>query len=248
MTRSKEKRYQALGRAQQVKRLLTILVRFLRASEVPPEYMESVIRSAYQRAFPAGMKVARVESVKVDLDCAQVVLHWRTLPEFLNDLGYPRELQSRGRGGFRELVQKTNPKLDPAKLLRDLKKFGSVVVTRSGRLRLVTDVHLGSTPSGKVMAFEPNIQFLIDAVGAVDDQLDVRLARKGTARRYWRDVENLRVPAEHYAAFIAFSKRRVMAFNGEIQDWLDQHAKSSRRNNKKFMRLGIAAFAIAEKA
>lgn len=232
----------------EVSELISPIVRFLRASGVAQETLEAAIRSEYRRRH-AGSKSRRVKRVGINNQCARLIANWKVLPRFLDHSGYPRDLHLRGAGGFLELAKISAQNVEPMLMLRVLQQYGAIAKTRSGRLRLKTKVFICKTPAGRVVAFEPNVQFITDAARVVDDQLRGSGSRGRSRGLYWRMVDNHWVPAKHIQAFIAFSKRRTMMLMEEIEDWLDEHeATGGSKVNSNLARLGIGLFTITERS
>jgi hypothetical protein len=215
---------------------------------VPLAELEAIARSEFRRNQPTK-KYGRVQRVSINNHCARLIANWKVLPQFLDSKGYPRDLKVGGPSGFVDLAKISAPDVSPKDLLNVLMQFGSVSRNKSGRLRLRSKVFMCTTPAGGVVAFEPHLQFLIDAARVIEDQLQIPVARNRGPKRYWRTVDNLWVPSEHAEEFLAFSKRVAMVFMEEIEDWLDQHEIESRdRRTKKLSRLGVGLYAICERS
>ncbi len=229
----------------EVSELLAPQIRFLRAAGVTLEELNQILRSEFRRRLPKE-HLGRVVPVKYNNQCARLIANWRVLPEFLDHTGYPRDLQIRGDGGFLQLAKMSAPGIKPGELLRVLQRFGSVTKTKAGKLRLRTKVFMCKTPAGQIVAFEPNIQFLIDASRVIEDQLNTTNGRRRGAHRYWRAVDNHWVPDKYIRDFTAFSKRRAMVLMEEIEDWLDEHeATRDPERGRDLRRLGVGVFSIS---
>lgn len=245
MSDNNKRRAQAVA-SSGIASLLTPQIRFLRAAGVTLEQMEQVIRTEFRRQIPKS-KRGRVEHVRFNNQCARLIANWKVLPEFLEPTGYPRDLKLKGKRSFLQLATLSAPGVKPSELLRLLFEFGSVVKLRSGLLRLRTKAFMAKAPKGRVVAYEPNMQLLIDAARVVDDQLEISAGRARAAPRYWRAVDNHWIPERFLGSFISFSKRRSMELMEEIEDWLDEHeiSRDSGRG-KNLRRLGIGLFSISE--
>jgi hypothetical protein len=232
--------------ATEAEQLLSPQIRFLRAAGVTLEELNQILRSEFRRRIPKE-RLGRVERVKYNNQCARLIANWRVLPEYLDRTGYPRDLQMRGAGGFLQLAKISAPGVKPSDLIKVLQRFGSISKMKSGKLRLKTKVFMCKTPAGQVVAFEPNVQFLIDAARVIEDQLNISVGRGQVAHRYWRAVDNHWVPARHVRDFIAFSKRKGMMLMEEIEDWLDEHeATRWCAGGTNLKRLGVGVFAISD--
>jgi hypothetical protein len=229
-----------------VAHLLMPQIRFLRAAGVTFEELHSVLRAEFRRRIPKG-KIGRVQRVLFNNQCARLIANWKVLPEYLDSTGYPRDLKMRGSAGFLELARLSAPGVRPSSLLVLLRQFGSVTKLRSGKLRLKTRAFLAKTPAGRVVAYEPNMQFLTDAARVIEDQLDVSVGQNRVAPRYWRAVDNHWIPERHVRDFMSFSKRRGMVLMEEVEDWLDEHEISrDSGKGKDLRRLGVGVFSVSE--
>ncbi|MFO1400421.1 MAG: DUF6502 family protein [Steroidobacteraceae bacterium] len=226
--------------------LLIPQIRFLRAAGVTFEQLAPVLRAEFRRKIPKT-KRGRVEQVRFNNQCARLIANWKVLPDYMNSNGYPRDLRLSGRRGFSELAKLSAPGVRPSDLLRLLREFRSVTTLRSGLLRLRTRAFMAKAPTGKVVAYEPNMQFLTDAARVIEDQLEVSAGRTRSAPRYWRAVDNHWIPERYIGSFMSFSKRRGMELMEEIEDWLDEHEISRDSSvGKNLRRLGIGVFSISE--
>ncbi len=232
--------------ANDLSRLLGPQIRFLRAAGVTIDEAEQALRTEFSRKIPKT-KSGRVEPVRFNNQCARLIANWKVLPEYLNPKGYPRDLRLRGRRSFVELSKLSAPGVKPSDLLQLLSEFGSVGKLRSGLLRLRTRVFMTKVPAGKIIAYEPNMQFLVDAARVIEDQLEIPAGRARTTPRYWRAVDNHWIPERHLRAFMLFSKRRGMELMEEIEDWLDEHEISRNSSvGKNLRRLGVGVFSISD--
>ena len=232
--------------SSEIAQLLIPQIRFLRAAGVTLDQMELVLRAEFRRKIPKT-KRGRVEHVRFNNECARLIANWKVLPSYLNAKGYPRDLRLNGRGGFGELAKLSAPDVKPSDLLRLLVEFKSVRRLGSGLIRLRTRAFMAKAPTGTVVAYEPNMQFLTDAARVIEDQLEISAGRKRSAPRYWRAVDNHWVPDKFLRDFMAFSKRRGMELMEEIEDWLDEHEVSrDSAFGHNLRRLGIGVFSVSE--
>ncbi|MCC7461656.1 MAG: hypothetical protein IT480_04245 [Gammaproteobacteria bacterium] len=232
--------------ADEIARLLIPQVRFLRAAGVPFELVEQVLRAEFRRKIPKT-KMGRVEHVQFNNQCARLIANWKVLSDYLNPKGYPRDLPLKGRRGFIELSKLSAPGVRPADLLKLLVEFGSVVKMRSGLLRLRTRAFLAKAPASQAVAFEPNMQFLVDCAHVIQDQLNISTGRRRDGIRFWRAVDNHWIPERYVQSFMSFSKRRGMELMEEIEDWLDEHEISRESGmGKKLRRLGVGVFSVSD--
>jgi len=232
----------------ELRQLLRPQIRFLRFAGVTLEEFAEIVDSEFRRSDPR-LQLGRLERVTVALanHCGILIANWKTLAEFLDRNGYPQSLALRGRNSFTELAQRSAPSVPMQTLLALLQRFGVTRKTPSGRIRLTSKVFNCTHPTGRAIAIEPSLGFLIDAAHVLVDQIDRKSSRKQGPMRYWREVEDARIPAELRAQFIEFSKRRVMTLMEEIEDWLDEHKiLAGPGKRRKLVRVGIGLFAIAE--
>ena len=242
----KSRRHARAVAGSEIASLLIPQIRFLRAAGVTLDQMEQVLRIEFRRQIPKS-KRGRVEHVRFNNQCARLIANWKVLPDFLEPTGYPRDLKLTGKRSFVQLAKLSAPGVKPSDLLHLLYEFGSVVRLRSGLLRLRTRAFMAKAPKGRVVAFEPNMQFLIDAARVVDDQLEISAGRARNAPRYWRAVDNHWIPERFASSFIAFSKRRGMELMEEIEDWLDeQEISRDSGKGRNLRRLGVGVFSISE--
>jgi hypothetical protein len=244
MTGKKRGAYNASS--SEIAQLLIPQIRFLRAAGVTLVQAERVLRAEFRRKIPKSKK-GRVERVRFNNECARLIANWKVLPDYLDSTGYPQDLKMRGRGGFLELARLSAPGVKPSYLLHLLHEFGSAVKLPSGRLRLKTKAFLAKRPAGDTVAYEPNMQFMIDTARVIEDQLGVSAGRSRGASRFWRAVDNHWIPERYARGFLSFSKRRAMELMEEIEDWLDEHEISRESGvGRNLRRLGVGAFSISE--
>ena len=95
--------------------------------------------------------------------------------------------------------------------------------------------------------FEPNFQFLVDAVRASTWGSGIT---PKAPRLFWQNVASNHVPQKYAAEFLRFAKDRGLTFMHEINDWLEAHEAAAgtralgAKKNGNTPRLGIGLFGV----
>lgn len=227
-----------------VQDLLVPIVEFLQRSGMQQPQLNLEWQSAIARASRAGkgVKVVRIGYEQLGLT---VVSRWLRDPSYLNHAGRPDDLPLRGRRSFNSLLKScavTRPAVD---ILDSLMEFGTVKKVASNKYRLIRRSINFAIPS--YLPFEPNFQFLVDAVHASTWGSSVV---PKSPRLFWQNAASNSVPNKYAVEFLQFSKERGLSFMHEINDWLEAHesldAPTSRKRigSKKRKRLGIGLFGV----
>jgi hypothetical protein len=98
-----------------------------------------------------------------------------------------------------------------------------------------------------VLPFEPNAQFIVDAISSATRGMGNGQASKDL---FWLNAEHNHIPQVHAKEFLNFVQSRGIVFLHEINDWLDQHgATRGERSTKRraLRRLGIGLFPICSR-
>jgi hypothetical protein len=112
-------------------------------------------------------RVQAPHSTRVD----QVVIGWRTDPQFLDSKGKPKHLAMRGpRSSFERLARKYGRDVTARTLREDLIRRGLVVIRQSKMVLL----QKRANPSGDALAAQADIKFLASHLASIDFQLGRR--------------------------------------------------------------------------
>ena len=227
-----------------VQDLLVPIVEFLQRSGMQRPQLHLEWQSAIARASRArkGVKVIRIGYEQLGLT---IVSRWLRDPNYLNHAGRPDDLPLRGRRSFCSLLKSCAVSLPAADLLHSLIEFGTVKKVNSNKYRLIRRSINFAIPS--YLPFEPNFQFLVDAVHASTWGSSVV---PKSPRLFWQNVASNSVPNKYAADFLRFSKQRSLSFMHEINDWLEAHETASAAaprkaaNSPRSKRIGIGLFGV----
>ena len=230
--------------ALETKDLLVPIVEFLQRSGVTQPKLLAEWQSAIQHCGRArkGVKVVHIGYEELGLT---LVSRWLRDPHFLNRAGRPDDLPVRGKRSIAALMKVCAIHLPAADVLRTLVRFGTVRKIAPNRYRLIQKSVNFSVP--EYVPFEPNFQFLVDAVRA--STWGSGIGRR-TPRLFWQNVASDNVPAKYSSEFLRFVKTRGLSFLQEINDWLEAHETSPgtnspvRKQKKSARRLGIGLFGV----
>ena len=227
-----------------VQDLLVPIVEFLQRSGMKQSQLGAEWRSAILRTSRArkSVKVVRIGYEQLGLT---IVSRWLRDPKYLNHVGRPDELPLRGSRSFTSLLKSCHVTRPVLTVLDSLVEFGTVKKVRSDRYRLVRRSINFAIPN--YLPFEPNFQFLVDAVHASTWGSSIN---PKSPRLFWQNVSSSSVPNRYSEEFLRFAKERSLSFMHEINDWLEAHeteeTKVARPTMKslKSRRLGIGLFGI----
>jgi hypothetical protein len=211
-----------------------------RAGLTEPQILSNC-RAAIRRGkgISSGPKVA---CIGTGHDSSIIVARWLRDPTYLNRAGRPEDLPLNGRASLSSLLKDCRIDTPPDSATKVLLQFGTVQKIRGGKYRLVKRYMNYAIP--RFLPFEPNIQFMTDAVKATTRGLGIG---RPQPRVFCKWVDNARIPRRFEAEFSRFSEMRGLAFLHEINDWLDEHCdaeSSSRLSSKNVRRLGMGLFGI----
>ena len=214
---------------------------FLSRSGLTEPQILSMCSAAIRRGKKSrlGPKVARIGSGH---DSSILVARWLRDPAYLNRAGRPGDIPLHGRGSLSSMLADcgVNTTLDSALSL--LLRYGTVRKTRNGKYRLVKRYMNYAIPG--LLPFEPNMQFMTDAVRATTRGLGLS---RPQPRVFCKWVDNVRIPRRYESEFSRFAERRGLAFLHEMNDWLDEHCHIPLQDyprSAKMTRLGMGLFGI----
>jgi hypothetical protein len=186
------------------------------------------------------LKVVRIGFEHLD---STVIARWLRDPTYLNRVGRPVDLPLTGKVSLNSLLKTCRLRVLPRQVARLLLEFGSVKEISPGRYRLLRP-HLNFTRPN-ILPFEPNFQFLVDAVRATT----WGSAAKGKEPRlFWQNAIHTGVHHRHVAKFLTFARERGLLFAHEIDEWLEAHDNDPYKHSSKRSlgraRLGVGLFGI----
>jgi hypothetical protein len=189
----------------------------------------------------ANQRGPKVFKIGDDYITADLIHRWLRDPKYINANGKPKELPVGGKSSFQNLVKESEPRANPHEVVHLLLKFGVVRRLENGNLRLIRRSLNFSIPDG--LPFEPNFNFLLDAVRSCTRGL---AQGRAAPKLYWHSADSKQIASKDTDAFLKFSEERSLSFMHEINDWLDQHASvAGGRAAAKPRRVGVGLFAVA---
>ena len=227
-----------------VQDLLVPIAEFLQRSGMQQSQLHAEWQSAIRRASRArkGVKVIRIGYEQLGLT---IVSRWLRDPNYLNHAGRPDDLPLRGKRSFSSLLKSCAVIRPAPDVLDSLLEFGTVKRIASNRFRLIRRSINFAIPN--YLPFEPNFQFLVDALHASTWGSSVV---PKSPRLFWQNVASSNVPDKYAVEFLRFAKERSLTFMHEINDWLEAHetviAAVPRKTleSAKNKRLGIGLFGV----
>ncbi len=227
-----------------VQDLLVPIVDFLQRSGMEQSRLNAEWRSAIRRTSSVrkGVKVVRIGYEQLGLT---IVSRWLRDPKYLNHVGRPDDLPLRGNRSFSSLLKSCAVTRSATAVLDSLVEFGTVKIVGLNKYRLVRRSVNFAIPH--YLPFEPNFQFLVDAVHASTWGSSVA---PQSPRLFWQNVCSSNVPNKYEVDFLRFAKERSLSFMHEINDWLEAHETLDAGATHKFMtsakskRLGIGLFGV----
>ena len=224
-----------------VEDLLAPIMTFLLRSGLSESQILTLCTGAIRRgkSTRSGPKVARIGSGH---DSSILVARWLRDPSYLNRAGRPDDLPLHGRGSLSSLLADCGIDSSVDMALALLLKYGTVRKTADGKCRLLKRYMNYAIPG--LLPFEPNMQFMTDAVKATTRGLGLS---RPQPRVFCKWVDNARIPKRFEGEYSRFAERRGLAFLHEINDWLDEHCDlslQSKPRSGKMARLGMGLFGI----
>jgi hypothetical protein len=172
--------------------------------------------------------------------------HWRSHPDYTNLAGKPVHLPMHGKISVATLVELSGLKESPANVLRLMTKLGNVRKLRDGKFSLLKRYTNYRTP--KALPFEPNHQFLADAIAAATRGMG---GVGGSKSLYWLNDHLKRIPKKHVSPFLSFLHTRSTTYVEEVGEWLQQvslpHDAAAKTKHQQTYRLGVGVFPICTK-
>jgi hypothetical protein len=168
--------------------------------------------------------------------------HWRSHPDYTNAAGKPIHLPLSGKKSVSTLVELAGLKERPRDVLRLMIRLGNVKKVRSGKYSLLMRYMNYKIPTA--LPFEPNHQFLSDAIAAATRGMG---GVGGSKSLYWLNDHLKRIPRRHVAPFLSFLRARSTTYVEEIGEWLQQVAlpnESGAGSGRQTYRLGVGVFPI----
>lgn len=230
--------------ALETKDLLVPIVEFLQRSGFSQAKLATEWQAAIKLCGRAkkGVKVVHIGYEQTRLS---LVTRWLRDPNYLNHAGRPDDLPLNGTRSVASLLKESGVRQAAADIVLSLIKFGTVKKIAPNRYRLVhRSVNFAIS---KYLPFEPNFQFLVDAVRASTWGSGIE---PKAPRLFWQNVVSDSVPPKYSADFLRFAKDRGLSFLHEINDWLEAHetspgtSASTERRKRSGRRLGIGLFGV----
>ncbi len=220
--------------------LLRPIVIFLSRSGIPHADLAKEFDAALRGATQGAKKIS-IRRIGKTHWCTEIVDRWLRDPAYLNAVGKPKDIPLHGKISVEALVKVASVSGAPRKAVKLMEEFGAIQKTSKGTYRLVRRYTYYTIP--EALPYEPNVEFLIDAVAAATRGL----GGKQKQSLFWLRAQNGDLPKRHIADFLAYVRQRGLVFLQEVDDWLEQHAEArstSMSTSKKFGRLGIGLFPI----
>lgn len=219
--------------------LFAPLVAFLRASGVSDQQLQDGFSASLSRA---RRKAKHIEVIRMGsyYRRGEIIDRWLRNPMFVNKAGKPLDLPLMGKLSIATLAKMAGVKDAPRSILRMLVKYGNVARAGRGKYRLVKRYMNYKAPG--LLPFEPNAQFILDAISSATRGLGNPNASK---ELFWLNAEHNYVPAPMTSQFLRYVHSRGIIFLHEINDWLDQYAvrePSAENTRKKLRRIGVGLF------
>lgn len=225
--------------------LLSPIVTFLSRSGIPDTELTREFGSALRKAIHGAKKVD-IKRIGMTDWCSEIVDRWLRDPAYLNAIGKPKDLPLHGKISIAALIKTVGISSTSKKAVAFMEGFGAIQKTSQGTYSLVRRYTYYTIPGA--LPYEPNMEFLIDAVAAATRGLG---ERKSEESLFWLRAHNATIPKRYVPAFLAYTRQRGLVFLQEVDDWLEQHAEAqpgSRSVPSKCTRMGIGLFPIcAEK-
>lgn len=171
---------------------------------------------------------------------AQLLSLWFGHEAFVGKDGQPRELEFEGPDGFRDLCRLGGGDVPPGALLTELKRAGSVVESKDGRLRVVKR-HFNPSGTNDYQANRFG-ECLRDLADTLDFNLSVA---EDADRRFESRVWNDRVPVQFASRFQSIARDQGKAMLEVLDDWLSAHQVPQEEGDEESLRrcgLGIYYF------
>jgi hypothetical protein len=219
--------------------LLKPIVAFLRRSGITEAELSAEFQMALKQAASSHQKVD-ITRIGATSWCADIVDRWLRDPSYVNVVGKPKDLPLTGKVSVSGLMKAVGAKGTPLQVVTFLSKFGTVKKTSKGTYTLVKR-YMNYTVPG-TLPYEPNMEFLVDAVAASTRGLG---SRRDEGSMFWLRAQNTALPKKHVPEFLAYARQRSLVFLQEVDDWLEQHATSRTdgvRNPRVLRRVGIGLF------
>lgn len=217
--------------------LLAPLAAFLQASGLSDQELREGFNAALRRAkrVTTDIEVVRMGSYHRR---GEIIDRWMRNSAFVNKAGKPLDLPLYGKLSITTLVKLAGVEDPPRSILRMLVRFGNVAHLGNGKYRLVKRYMNYRAPG--LLPFEPNAQFIMDAISSATRGLGNPGANK---ELFWLNAEH-NVPAPKTKEFLRYVHSRGIVFLHEINDWLDQYAVKldSSVDRRKLRRVGMALF------
>jgi len=231
-------------RNKEVLQLLGPIVALLQRSGVSDSELVHGFSLALKKARSSKdtIKVLRLGSY---YQRGELTDRWIRDPKYTNAAGKPLDLPIRGATSLASLAKDSGVTDRPTEILSMLLKFGNVVKVTRGRYRLVKR-YMNYKASG-LLPFEPNYQFLIDAISAATRGMG---SLDPNQSLYWLNAEHKYVPASCVGEFLEYLRSRGVIFLHEVNDWLDQHAidgVGKPRSGARVRRVGVGLFPISSR-
>ena len=223
---------------QAARRLLSPTLNFLVASGLDYAGARDALEAAWIKASKSHSQV-KISTVSSAEAYRKIVSTWTTNFEYLDTEGYPQVLPIQGKRSFTALVREVNKDLSVPVVIDELRGLGNLRRMPGQRLKLLKKFFHVSSDSA--MAFEPHFEFLEHASVTVSSLLSRHKKKGADAENFWRTVEEIDLPEEHFDAYLAFIRHRSLLFLQEIDEWLRAHSPK-RRGASPRVRAGLGLF------
>jgi hypothetical protein len=225
--------------------VLEPILRFMQQSGISEKDAIDAFSRAWSRAAKDRTSKVRLTELANPQPYVDAVTRWARDPAYLNTEGLPRDLPVRGKRGFAALLKASNCEEPVQRVVETLRTYGNIQVLASGKVRLRTPfLHVRA---GRNLAFEPNIQFLVDAARNVRASLRDSPTRGNGGSKvkpFWRAVEAQHLSKRAHAAFLAYVRQCSLTFLQDIDDWLVENGGHGARNPVPRHRVGLGLFTI----
>ncbi|MHB8722415.1 MAG: DUF6502 family protein [Steroidobacteraceae bacterium] len=207
--------------------------------------VDDVIKDLLDLFDHLGLDAGRLAARVVDLDPAtmpsrklypyasaigELLTEWHENPKYLDTLGSPMPIRMRGsRRSFRQLADKTVPKMDPKNLLSELTRIGAVSIDKAGYIRV--NMRSLSVYQDKHLAIQHTLMSLDSFIRTLRHNLNSAVSN--SAQLFHRVAWNGDLDVREIPMLKIRVKRRGQSFLESCDNWMTRRTKSSTDNLRR---------------
>jgi len=171
---------------------------------------------------------------------ARVISGWTRDESFCTKAGRPAVLSFDGENSFSELVRKYSGDMTPTAMLTELRRLGSIEITKSESIKLTNTAFI---PQESDL---DTLQILGTDTADLIDTIQYNMDKPAEQRRFQRKVGYLHIPEQNVEEFRVYASKESQKLLEKLDGWLSKRDTEDIAEGKPGSRIGLGIFQFSQ--